>query len=117
MIKRGAVMTKSRVTDRVGQHRRRTTDALAIIDRRYFRTPHAKALLEQAKAEEEIALKIRGLREAAVLSQRALAKLVGTSASAICRLEDADYEGHSLSMLRRIAAALGKRVDIRFVAA
>jgi hypothetical protein len=30
----------------------------------------------------------------------------------ICRLEDADYEGHSLAMLRRVAAALGKRVDI-----
>ena len=30
-------------------------------------------------------------------------------------LEDADCEGHSLAMLRRIAAALGKRVEIRFV--
>ncbi len=44
-----------------------------------------------------------------------LARLVGTTASVICRLEDADYEGHSLSMLRRIAAALHKRVEIRFV--
>jgi hypothetical protein len=35
----------------------------------------------------------------------------------ICRLEDADYEGHSPAMLRRIAAALGKRVEIRFVPA
>jgi hypothetical protein len=32
----------------------------------------------------------------------------------ISRLEDADYEGHSLPMLRRIAAALGKRVEVRF---
>jgi hypothetical protein len=32
-------------------------------------------------------------------------------------LEDADYEGHSLSMLRRIAAALSQRVEIRFVPA
>jgi transcriptional regulator with XRE-family HTH domain len=51
------------------------------------------------------------------LSQRALAKKVGTTASVICRLEDADYEGHCLSMLRRIAPALGKRVEIRFVPA
>jgi hypothetical protein len=42
-------------------------------------------------------------------------KLVGTTASVICRLEDADYEGHSLAMLRRIAAALGKRAEIRFL--
>jgi hypothetical protein len=32
----------------------------------------------------------------------------------ICRLEDADYEGHSLAMLRRIADALDQRVEIRF---
>jgi len=41
--------------------------------------------------------------------------MVGTTASVICRLEDADYDGHSLGMLRRIAAALDKRVQIRFV--
>ena len=55
------------------------------------------------------------LRTKAGLSQRALAKLVGTSASAICRVEDADYEGHSLGLLRRIAAALHQRVELRFV--
>lgn len=51
------------------------------------------------------------------MSQRELAKRVGTTASVICRLEDADYEGHSLSMLRRIAAALDRRIEIRFVPA
>jgi hypothetical protein len=35
----------------------------------------------------------------------------------VCRLEDADYEGHSLAMLRRIAEVLGKRIEIRFVPA
>jgi transcriptional regulator with XRE-family HTH domain len=49
------------------------------------------------------------------LSQRKLAERVGTSASAICRLEDADYEGHSLSILKRIAEALDQRVEVRFV--
>ncbi|MDX2179107.1 MAG: XRE family transcriptional regulator [Bryobacteraceae bacterium] len=65
----------------------------------------------------EIARKIYDLRTKAGLSQRELAKKVGTSASAICRLEDADYEGHSLLMLKRIAEALQKRVEIRFVPA
>jgi hypothetical protein len=51
------------------------------------------------------------------LSQRQLAKLIGTTASVICRLEDADYEGHSLAMLNRIAAALNRRVEINFVPA
>jgi hypothetical protein len=40
---------------------------------------------------------------------------VGTTASVISRLEDDDYAGHSLAMLRRIATALNKRVEIRFV--
>src|SRR5438093_8304905 len=59
--------------------------------------------------------KIYDLRTKAGLSQAQFAKLVGTTASVICRLEDADYEGHSLAMLNRIAAALHRRVEIRFV--
>lgn len=72
---------------------------------------------EQALFDTEVASLIYDLRIKAGLSQRALAKKVGTTASVICRLEDADYEGHSLAMLRRIAAALGKRVEIRFLPA
>ena len=63
----------------------------------------------------EIAREIFELRTKAALTQQQLAAKVGTSKSAICRLEDADYEGHSLSMLKRIAEALNKRVEIRFV--
>jgi transcriptional regulator with XRE-family HTH domain len=44
-----------------------------------------------------------------------LAARVGTTPSVISRLEYDDYDGHSLAMLRRIAAALNKRVEIRFV--
>ena len=40
---------------------------------------------------------------------------MGTTPSVISRLEDDDYAGHSLAMLRRVAAALNKRVEIRFV--
>lgn len=35
----------------------------------------------------------------------------------IARLEDADYQGHSLSMLQRIGNALGQRLELRFVTA
>ena len=95
-----------------------TSDAVEILDRRYFRgKPAMQALLAVEEANADIARKIYDLRAKAGLSQRALAKLVGTTASVICRLEDSDYEGHSLAMLKRIAAALDKRVEIRFVAA
>jgi ribosome-binding protein aMBF1 (putative translation factor) len=96
--------------------REATTDAVEILHRRYFEgKPKMLALLEEERANAEIARKIYELRTKAGLSQRALAKLVGTTASVICRLEDADYEGHSFSMLRRIATALDRRVEIRFV--
>ena len=96
--------------------RKPTTDAVEILHRRYFAgKPEMLALLEEARVEDEVARKIYALRTKAGLSQRQLAKLVGTSASAICRLEDADYEGHSMAMLKRIAEALNKRVEIRFV--
>jgi len=43
-----------------------------------------------------------------------LAELVGTRQSAIARLEDADYGGHSLNVLKRVAYALGYRVKLDF---
>jgi transcriptional regulator with XRE-family HTH domain len=56
-------------------------------------------------------------RTKAGLSQRQLAELVGSKQSVIARLEDADYEGHSLNMLQRIGNALGQRLELRFVKA
>jgi DNA-binding XRE family transcriptional regulator len=100
------------------QRKKKTTDAIEIIHERYFRgKPEMLAMLEEVRANEDIARKIYDLRMAAALTQRQLAKLVGTTASVICRLEDADYEGHSLAMLNRIAAALNKQVKIQFVPA
>src|SRR6266478_2891676 len=79
--------------------------------------PRNEEEYEQEVINAEIARKIFQLRTRAGLTQQELATRVGTSKSAICRLEDADYEGHSLSMLKRIAEALDKRVEIRFLPA
>jgi len=96
--------------------KRLTTDAVEILQRRYFGSqPERLKALEEARADDEVARKIFELRKKAGLTQAQLAKMIGTTASVISRLEDADYEGHSLAMLRRIAAALDKRVEIRFV--
>jgi len=93
-----------------------TSDAVEILHRRLYEGKPARLKnLEEARANEEVARKIQELRAAAALTQAQLAKLIGTTASVICRLEDADYEGHSLAMLRRIAGALNQRVEIRFV--
>ena len=88
-----------------------------LYDRYIKGDPRREEEYEEEVINAEIARKIFDLRTKAGLTQQELADKVGTSKSAICRLEDADYEGHSLSMLKRIAEALDKRVEIRFVPA
>ncbi len=76
--------------------------------------PERVAAFERAASDSEVARMIHDLRTVAKLSQRELADRVGTTQSVISRLEDADYDGHSLAMLRRVAAALGRRVEVHF---
>lgn len=98
-------------------HKRRvTSDAVQILHRRYYKgRPERLKALQKARTGDNVARKLMALRLNAGLTQRQLAKLVGTTASAICRLEDAEYEGHSLAMLNRIASVLKRRVEIDFV--
>ena len=74
--------------------------------------PAFAARFKNAGEAWEVALQIASLREQAGLSQKDLAKLLKTSQQQISRLESPGYEGHSLSMLRRVADALHARVRI-----
>ncbi|HKA55635.1 MAG TPA: helix-turn-helix domain-containing protein [Candidatus Binatia bacterium] len=56
-------------------------------------------------------------RTKAGLTQKQLATRLGTTQSVISRLESADYEGHSLGMLLRIAESLGQKLELRMSAA
>jgi len=86
-----------------------------LSDRYIGNNPNRLSSVEAERTNLDIACKIHDLRTKAGLSQRELAKRIGTTAANICRLENADYQGHSLSMLRRIAAALEMRVEVRFL--
>ena len=105
----------------MGKTRKPTTDGIEILERLFYEgKPERRRQLAEAEANDEVGgkiydLKIYDPRTRAGLTQAQLCKLIGTTASVICRLEDADHEGHSLAMLRRIAAALDKLVQIRFV--
>jgi DNA-binding XRE family transcriptional regulator len=100
----------------LAKKRSKTSDAARILNRRYYEgKPRRLAELENARAGAEVARRIHELRTEAGLTQKELGRLVGTAHSVISRLEDDDYRGHSLVMLRRVAAALNKRVEIRFV--
>jgi ribosome-binding protein aMBF1 (putative translation factor) len=98
------------------QKTRTTSDALEIIDRTIIGDDsELRELVEEATVNALVAGAIYDARKAAGLSQEELAGLIGTKQPVISQLENADYEGHSLSMLKRIADALGKRLEIRFV--
>jgi ribosome-binding protein aMBF1 (putative translation factor) len=94
-----------------------TTDAVRILDRITGNDPAMHQLLEEARLNAKVAQQLYSLRTKAGLSQSELAKRVGTTQSVISRLEDADYEGHSLPMLQRIASAMDKQLEVRFVQA
>jgi len=90
-------------------------DALdQLIDKFVGNDPKRQAMLDEEIVNVEAAQLVYDLRKKAGLSQRELAKKVGTTASLICRMEQADYEG-SLPMLRRIAGALNRRLELRTV--
>lgn len=95
--------------------RRSTSDAVKILGAVVGSNPRRRAQADKAFEDAVVSRLIYTARTGAGLTQKQLAALVGTDQAVISRLEDADYEGHSLTMLRRIGAALGKRLDIRFV--
>jgi transcriptional regulator with XRE-family HTH domain len=74
---------------------------------RQLKDPDFAERFKKAGEAWDVALKLASLRKTSGLSQKELAKRVGTSQQQISRLESPSYEGHSLSMLRRVAEVLG----------
>ena len=71
----------------------------------------AKGVLEES-FNSNVAQQVYDARMAAGLTQQELAERCGTQQSVISRIEDADYYGHSLRLLQRIAEALGRVVRV-----
>jgi ribosome-binding protein aMBF1 (putative translation factor) len=92
-----------------------TNDALKIIRKSINRDPELQKMVRESSVNAQVSLIIYDVRKQAGLTQKQLADLIGTTQSVIARLEDADYEGHSLSMLARIAAALDRKIKIEML--
>ena len=67
---------------------------------------------EKAGEAWDVALQIAALRQRAGLSQKQLARKLRTSQQNVSRLESPSYEGHSLTMLRRVAEVLGATIRV-----
>src|SRR5262245_12763730 len=93
----------------------KTKNALKILNRITGDDPELRELIEEETINAQVARVLYEARTQAGLTQQELARLVGTKQPVIARLEDADYDGHSLSMLQRIATALHQRLEIHLV--
>ncbi len=77
-----------------------------------LRDPDFAERFKRAGEAWDVALQISALREKAGLSQKDLARKLNTSQQQISRIESPSYEGHSLSMLRRVAKLLRAHVRV-----
>jgi transcriptional regulator with XRE-family HTH domain len=92
----------------------RTRNLGDVIRAKLSANPELAQAVEDESFNADIAQQVYDLRTKANLTQAALADLVGTQQSVISRIEDADYDGHSLAMLKRIARAMKKRLKVEF---
>jgi DNA-binding XRE family transcriptional regulator len=92
-----------------------SASATRILYDRYYRGKPARiAGLRRTRQQLALGRQIRALREARSLSQAQLARALGTQAPAISRIEDADYDGHSLRILRKIADYFDQELVVTF---
>ena len=79
-----------------------------------LRDPDFAKRFKRAGEAWDVALQLAALRDRAGLSQTELARKLKTTQQQISRLESPGYEGHSLSMLRRVARVLNAQVRVVF---
>jgi ribosome-binding protein aMBF1 (putative translation factor) len=91
----------------------KTADAVEILKRKTGIDPERDPEMLEISEDLRVAQMIYDARIEAGFTQKQLAKAVGTTQSVISQLESAEYRGHSLSMLERIAKALHYRLEVR----
>jgi ribosome-binding protein aMBF1 (putative translation factor) len=84
----------------------------AIVEDRARRSATYRKSFARTLHQIDMAMLVREMREEAGLTQAKLARKAGTTQSVIARLEAAEYTGHSLSMLERIAGACGVNLKL-----
>lgn len=96
------------------KHRIESPGLQHLYDRYIGNDPKQQEIYESELLNAQIARELYDMRTKADLTQTALAKKVGTTASVISRLEDARYQGHSITMLRKLAEAFNVTLQIHF---
>ncbi len=93
----------------------KTRNAQKILNQDIGKDPGLREMIDEERINLHVSRLIHNARTAAGLTQTQLAELIDTKQPVIARLEDADYDGHSLTMLRRISEVLHMKLSIDFV--
>lgn len=91
---------------------KKPADALEMLDRLVPLTDEDHAVMAEARLNQTIAQLLHDLRERSGMTQAELAKLLGTTQSAVSRQESLNYRGHTLSHLARVFTALGAELTV-----
>lgn len=92
-----------------------TKNFAEVIRRKLASDKDLAAAVDDERFNISVGSAIYEARTRAGLTQQQLAERVEMHQSAIARIENADYNGHSWKTLQRIAGALGTRVQVIFV--
>jgi len=81
----------------------------------WLKDPKVRKEYDALKTEFKLAEEIIRARAKAKMTQAELARRIGTKSTAISRLESPNYGKASISMLKKVAQALGCELQIRLV--
>jgi hypothetical protein len=81
-------------------------DGIEIIKQRFGIDPKTDPNVQSFAEAFHIGLMVYDAPQRVGMTQKELAGAIGTTESIVAALEEADYEGDSITLLRRIAASL-----------
>ncbi|HZV47309.1 MAG TPA: helix-turn-helix transcriptional regulator [Thermodesulfovibrionales bacterium] len=81
----------------------------------WLKDPEVLREYEALQTEFQLAKELIKARTKAKVTQAELARRIGTKSTAISRLESPNYGKASISMLKKVAQALGCELQIRLV--
>jgi ribosome-binding protein aMBF1 (putative translation factor) len=85
------------------------------IKKELLRDKEVKRLYDDLEVEYKIINEVISLRSKRKLTQKEMAVKMKTSQSALSRFESGVIENPSLNFLKKMAAALGTKLSVRFV--
>ena len=91
---------------------KQTKNFADVVRAKIAASPTLRQEIDDAAVEADIATTIYEARNRAGITQSELADRIGSHQSVIARLESANYEAHSFSMLKKIAFALDMRLSV-----